>query len=169
MKKLGLFFIILALVGCSKKEKQPSKLPVPAEMETIMDSINFDKDSLISIADLNKDLHVTFDEFLKMKDTLIYVTRRGFVPYWSTKRMYRWDFELPDTIKVAFTRDGVFEDSIKAVRQGVVYDKNGKAYSPAYVVTAMVGDNWTYDINGKFIKFNCVDLPHSGAPHSYHP
>ena len=75
----------------------------------------------------------------------------------------------PDTITVAFTRDGKFEDSVEAVREGLLEDKSGKYYSPAYVFRAVVGDTWVYDVNGKFVYSTCLAYPHSGKPHHYKP
>lgn len=72
----------------------------------------------------------------------------------------------PDTIKVAFTRDGVFEDSIEVVRTG----DEGYGYKYIYVLRCVVGDAFYYTRDGKFLDFVCVDLPHSGqGHHDYKP
>lgn len=114
--------------------------------------------------------HISIDSFLKIKDSLIYVDNdRCCTPCWMTKRLHWFNYECPDTIIVAFTRDGKFERYEKAIRRGLVADSTGEYYSPAYVIDCIVGDNFVYDINGKFIEFNCADLPHSGAAHTYNP
>lgn len=87
----------------------------------------------------------------------------------TTFERYMWDGGFPDTIIVRFTRDGEFEGYVEAVRQGVLEDSLGNYCSPTYVFTSMVGDSWTYDINGRFLEFSCADRPHSGHPHTYHP
>lgn len=79
------------------------------------------------------------------------------------------DEGYPDTIIVAFTRNGKLEDSVEAIREGLLKDSTGKYYSPAYVFRASVGDTWVYDVNGKFINFHESSLPHSGKPHYYKP
>lgn len=152
MKKLIYILAITMLyTGCSYKKA--------AESYTYYDSIFVD--------DLG---HISIDSFLKIKDSLIYVDNdRCCSPYWCTKKQHWFNYECPDTITVAFTRDGKFECYEKAVRRGLVADSTGDYYSPAYVIESAVGDNFVYDINGKFIKFNCVDLPHSDAPHTYKP
>lgn len=88
---------------------------------------------------------------------------------YTTFERYMWDKGFPDTIIVRFTRDGKLEGYVEAVRQGVLKDRFGNSCSPTYVFMSMVGDNWVYDINGRFLEFNCVDLPHSGQPHTYNP
>lgn len=109
---------------------------------------------------------ISTDSFLKIKDSLIYSKEDNA---WMTKKLHWFWYECPDTIIVAFTRDGVFEDSVEAIRQGLVEDSIGNYYSPAYVFGSVVGDAWVYDINGKFIEFNESPFPHSGKGHKYHP
>lgn len=78
----------------------------------------------------------------------------------------REDFEWPDTIKVAFTRDGVFEDSVEARK----WDGSGTARGMRYIYAgATWGDIWTYTGMGEFVSFHCTHLPHSGKPHHYKP
>ena len=150
MRKLGLVFIILALAGCSQNKKEPLVvLPRPAEIKTIMDSIDFDKDSLICIDDIENEYRVTLGQFLKMKDTLIFVWHEHEWPYWCTRRAYRWYYCYPDTISI---KDGKY--TIEAVRSGVAYDKKGNAYSPAYVYYCPVGGTLTWDAYGKFLGEN---------------
>lgn len=149
MKKLGLFFILLALVSCSKKKEQPIRLPQPMEIKTIMDSIDFDKDSLIFIDDIENEYRVSLSKFLKMKDTLIYVWHEHEWPYWCTRRAYRWYYCYPDTISV---KSGKY--TITADRVGVAYDKKGNAYSPAYVYYCPVSGTLTWDVYGKFLGEN---------------
>lgn len=128
-----------------------------------------DKSDSVYVCGDGYNRYIPLDSFLMIKDSLVYDSMEYNEPCWFTKEHHWFLFECPDTITVAFTRNGKFEDSVKAVRQGLVSDSTGKYYSPAYVFGGVVGDNWTYDINGKFIEFNCVDLPHSGAPHHYKP
>lgn len=96
---------------------------------------------------------------------LYYVDDYGY----ATFERYMWDRGFPDTLIVRFTRNGEFEGYVEAVRQGVLKDSLGNHCSPTYVFVSGVGDSWTYDIDGRFLEFNCVDLPHSGQPHTYHP
>jgi len=70
----------------------------------------------------------------------------------------------PETITVAFTRNGVFEDSIKCEMTGG--DENHRFL---YIYRTAVGDAWFYDRDGKFVRFVCVSEPHSGQPHKYKP
>lgn len=75
-----------------------------------------------------------------------------------TFERYMWDGGFPDTIIVRFTRDGKFLGYHEARRYGLLQDSLGNYYSPGYIVEAYNGDNWLYDVKGKFIEFNhCVD------------
>ena len=153
MKKLGLFFILLALISCSKKKEQPIMVPQPMEIKTIMDSIDFDKDSLIDVEGMGK---ISLDSFLKIKDSLVYVTldidKWTDAPYWMTKDLYKWNFGYPDSITVKW-----HGYSLKISREGLAYDKNGKAYSPAYVEHCPSGDTQVWDVNGKYLG---LDVEH---------
>lgn len=130
------------------------------------------EDSVV-VHGIDKNLVFSLDSFEHIKDSFIYVNDSHFYigsdGFWCTKEFHRWNFEYPDTITVAFTRDGVFEDSVKCERRGLVEDSTGNYYSPAYIFTTVVGDSWTYDVNGKFIRFDCSSSPHSGRPHHYKP
>lgn len=152
MKKLIYTIVIAAIcIGCSHKQQIKPQ-------ETI-----YDKGDSVYVGGIG---NLDSAAFLKAKDTLIYNKEDEI---WVTRRTHWFWYECPDTITVAFTRNGKFEDSVIAVRQGLVANDKGEYYSPAYVIRAVVGDTWTYDINGKFIEFNCVDYPHSGTPHKYKP
>lgn len=74
-----------------------------------------------------------------------------------------WNF--PDSIKVAFTRDGKFEDSIWAYVEAVPKDSD----DAVYVYRVVVGDAWYYNLKGKFCYFVECPCPHSGQGHTYHP
>lgn len=74
----------------------------------------------------------------------------GYVTFES----YMWVEGFPDSIIVEFTVNGEFQGYTKAGRRGILEDSLGNAYSPAYVIMAYNGDNWVYDIKGKFIEFN---------------
>ena len=83
----------------------------------------------------------------------------------SNTNYYKDWLEYPETIIVAFTRNGKIEDSVEAVRWDMLMD-----CSPSYVFTAGVGDTWVYDVNGNFLEFNCSPFPHSGqGHHNYKP
>lgn len=72
----------------------------------------------------------------------------------------------PDTIRVAFTRNGVFEDSLDVARvPGIEF---GLKY--VYMFRCAVGDAVYYTREGKFLEFACTKLPHSGqGHHNYKP
>lgn len=74
---------------------------------------------------------------------------------------YMWAYGFPDTIIVRFTRDGKFERYDEAYRSGILEDEYGNAYSPAYMIRCVNGDNFTYDLKGHFIEFNAdyIDNP----------
>lgn len=74
----------------------------------------------------------------------------------------------PDTIKVAFTRNGVFEDSIEVVRVGGG-PPDFTEYRYVYMLQCVVGDVWFYSRDGKFLSFGCAKEPHAGYPHHYVP
>ncbi len=148
MKNLLYFVVGLILcIGCSQKQQTKTTDKVDS---TYVDGIG----------------KIPTDSFLKIKDSLIYSEEDK---EWMTKEQHWFTYECPDTIMVAFTRNGVFEDSVEAVRQGLVADSTGHYYSPAYVFGDVVGNKWIYDINGKFIEFNESPYPHSGKGHKYHP
>lgn len=154
MKKL--VFVLLSMmlcIGCSyNKQSKATCL----------------KDSLVKVFtdDGTGYFTIPLDSFLQVKDSFVFCKEEGL---WMTKRLYWFNYECPDTITVAFTRNGVFEDSVEAIRRGGVKDSTGNYYSPAYVYGSVVGDAWIYDINGKFIKFCESRFPHSGEPHNYKP
>lgn len=151
MKKLIYIMMAAAIcMGCSHRKQAK-----PVEIDNKGDSVY--------VEDLG---YLDSASFLKAKDTLVYSEEDDM---WLTKKIHWFWYECPDTITVAFTRNGKFEDSIIAVRQGLVANSKGEYYSPAYVHRAVVGDAWVYDINGKFIESECVDYPHSGTPHKYQP
>ena len=152
MKKL--VFVLLSMIlciGCSYNKC--NKVPVI-------------KDSLVKIFDSGGIFTIPLDSFLQVKDSFVFCKEEGL---WMTKKLYWFNYECPDTIIVAFTRNGVFKDSVEAIRRGDIEDSTGNSYSPAYVVLSVVGDAWVYDINGKFIAFHEGRFPHSGKPHSYKP
>lgn len=155
MKKLLYIIICVMCLGCSLK-KQPKS--------------NDSNDSIVTIISSGDDIKLPLDSFLLLKDSFIYVKDSDFhEEFWCTKEYYKWNYGYPDTIKVAFTRNGIVVDSVEAVRHGLLADSTGKYYSPAYVFFATVGDNWVYDINGKFIEFNESQYPHSGKGIKYEP
>lgn len=149
MKKIFYIIICIMCLGCSLK-KQPKN-------DSSNDSVE------IWAGDSN--IVLSKDSFLQVKDSFVYCKEEG---YWMTKEMYKWNYGYPDTIMIAFTRNGVFVDSVEAVRHGLVADSTGEYYSPAYVFTSGVGDKWIYDINGKFIEYN-RSYPHSGNEIKYKP
>lgn len=69
----------------------------------------------------------------------------------------------PDSIRIAFTRNGEFVDSFTVYRIGGIYDKNDKFIGPKYYFRDAVGHMWFYDIHGKFIDFIESPYPHDGA------
>ena len=154
MKKI-LYIILICVMcfGCSL-ERHPKS--------------NSSKDSIVTVVSVGGNIEIPLDSFLAVKDSFVYV-KDCYEEFWCTKEYYKWNYGYPDTIKVAFTRNGVVEDSVEAVRQGLVADSTGKYYSPAYVFLSVVGDKWIYDVNGKFIESACTVHPHSGAPHHYKP
>ena len=80
----------------------------------------------------------------------------------------RDDNNYPDKIRVAFTRDGVFEDSIDVIKYGHIKLSNGE-WEPTYIFVAAVGDVWRYDCRGSFIKFYENHQAHSGQNYTYNP
>lgn len=78
------------------------------------------------------------------------------------------DNSYPDTLRVAFTRDGMFEDSVDVVKYGHIKLDNGK-WEPTYIFVAAVGDVWRYDCRGTFIRFYENHQAHSGQNHTYNP
>lgn len=74
-----------------------------------------------------------------------------FPPY------HPWSY--PDTITVAFTRNGKFEDSIQVIAWRVPHD----SLDDAYVLMSAYGDVWTYNLKGKFCRF----LTGPNTPASY--
>lgn len=86
-----------------------------------------------------------------------------------TKDYYRWNYVYPDTLMVAFTRNGNFEDSVEAIKWDMQEDSIRHIRIPIYVVRDVVGNTWEYDINDKFIEFSCGSRPHSGQPCHYKP
>lgn len=152
MKKLLFIFAIVMLCASCFYSQQKKDLG--------------EKDSIITIFGIGGNIELPLDSFLIVKDSFVYCKEEGL---WMTKELYKWNYEFPDTITVSFTRNGKFEDSVKAIRQGMITNGKGESYSPAYVMTDMIGDTWEYDINGKFIRFHCSQYPHSGRPHHYQP
>lgn len=64
----------------------------------------------------------------------------------------------PDTITVAFTRNGKFEDSIEVVR----YPGWDFGLKYVYILRCAVGDVFFYTREGKFLHSACAPEPHSG-------
>lgn len=113
---------------------------------------------------------ISKDSFLKIKDSLIYYKGEYEEDScWMTKDYYRWNYVYPDTLMVAFTRNGNFEDSVEAIKWDMQEDSIRHIRIPIYVVRDVVGNTWEYDINGKFIEFSCGSRPHSGQPCHYEP
>ena len=133
------------MVGCSRKGK----------------IIHYDNDSIVTIYDCDKKLKLSLDSFSLVKDSFVYCKEEGL---WMTKKLYWFDYQCPDSIIVAFTRNGKFVDSVVAYRNGVINNN-----SPAYVFYSVVGDSWIYDIKGNFIKFNRSKFPHSEDTYQYEP
>lgn len=154
MKKLIFaFFVCLVISNCTSRSDSSS---CPS-----------DKDSIITVFGSNKRFEIPLDSFLQIKDSFVYAEEEG---NWLTKELYKWNYVYPDCITVAYTIKGEFIDSAKAVRRDILYNENGEAYSPAYHLESVVGDYIVYDVNGKYIKFVCVDTPHSGrGEHQYEP
>ena len=150
MRKIG-YLIVLSLFGCLFGCDNKSKSKKDCQTE---DSIY--------VAGIGR---VTPEEFEKMKDTLVYAEDEHI---YMDRRTYKWSYEYPDTIKVAFTIDGKFIDSVYAERRGAIEDNLGHCICPAYVFVAGVGDVWTYDVDGNFVRFACSN-DHSGAPCEYNP
>lgn len=148
MKKLIYVLVMLFfMVGCSPKRK----------------TTPYNKDSYITIYACGKDLKLSIDSFNQVKDSFVYCKEEGL---WMTKRLYWFNYQCPDSITVAFTRNGKFVDSVVAYRWGIL-DKNSN--SPAYVFYSVMGDAWFYDIKGNFIEFNRSRFPHSGNSYQYKP
>lgn len=152
MKKILYIIIGIMCLGCSSKKQVKEK-----------DS----KDSIVTVFDMRDNrIKIPLDSFLLIKDSFVYCKEEEL---WMTKELFKWNYEYPDTIKVAFTRNGIVEDSVEAVRQGAIEDSIDKPYSPAYVYFSVVGDSWVYDVNGKYIGFNESSYPHSGKGIKYEP
>ena len=83
-------------------------------------------------------------------------------------QLYQVAEAYPDSIIVAFTRSGKFEDSVVTYKQGFIKDSLGNTI-PAYIFKAAVGDVWVYDSDGNFVEFIESELPHSDQGHTYNP
>lgn len=122
-----------------------------------------------------EDSLISYETFLDMlsKDSIVYVVdsteKIGEEEFWCTKEFYTWNYVYPDTIVVPFTRNGVVEDSVEAVKWDVLQDSTGHVYSPLYVFISMTGDTWQYDINGKFVRHTCNPRNHIYEEEPYHP
>ena len=154
MKKL--VFILLSMmlcIGCSYNRYHKNSTT---------------RDSLVKVfTESGEDfIIIPLDSFLQVKDSFVFCKEEHL---WMTKRLYWFNYICPDTIIVALTRNGKLDDSVEAVRQGLIKDNTGHYYSPAYVFSSTVGDTWIYDINGKFIEFNKSPFPHSGKSQIYEP
>ncbi len=73
----------------------------------------------------------------------------------------------PDTIKVAFTRNGVFEDSVEVYKYGYIKTDSNK-FEPTYVFMSAAGDVFRYSYSGSFIKFY-KNLQNSDKDYTYEP
>lgn len=107
-------------------------------------------------------------KFDAQKDSIIWDEYGFETPVEKKDALYKKYKRFPDSIKVAFTRDGKFEDSIEVCKDGFVKNKK-KQWEPAYTFTAAVGDIWVYDAHGKFRLFIECPLPHDGQGHKYNP
>ena len=156
---------LMVLMGCSEKKShiENSSFNEEIEYSRYLDSVLRDSLFPAAVCGCTPGNREYSDV---RKAPWLYPTGDG---KFTTFERYMWDGGFPDTIIVRFTRDGEFEGYVEAVRQGVLEDSLGNYCSPTYVFMSMVGDSWTYDINGRFLEFSCADLPHSGHPHTYHP
>lgn len=102
------------------------------------------------------------------KDSIIWDEHGVKTPLEEKDALFEKYDRYPDSIKVSFTRDGKFEDSIMVCKDGFVQNKK-KQWEPAYTFTAAVGDIWVYDARGKFRLFIECPLPHDGQGHKYNP
>lgn len=150
MKKILYIIISIMCLSCSLRNQ----------------SGNYSSKDSVVIMTLGYNINLSIDSFLQVKDSFVYCKEEKC---WMTKECYKWNYGYPDTIKVAFTRNGVLEDSVEAVRQGIINDSTGRPYSPAYVFFSTVGDSWVYDADGKYIGFNKSPYPHSGNGINYKP
>lgn len=150
MRKLVLFVIVLLAAAMfmlcrSVDKKLASRYP------------HWVSDEYGNLSCINTHDYPVKIEGLDVNDTII-VNPGDTFPGW-----HPWDF--PDSIKVAFTRNGVFEDSIYVYPWYVPKD----SLDGVYVMIAAVGDIWFYNLKGEFVKFYESPLPHSGAGHKYIP
>ena len=150
MKKLLYLLVVFVVISCTH-----SGQPKASD----------DKDSIVKIfCDYGTGtIEMPLKKFLQVKDSFVYCKEEGL---WMTKRLYWFNYQCPDSITEAFTRNGKFVDSVVAYRWGIL-DKNSN--SPAYVFYSVVGDAWFYDIKGNFIEFNRSRFPHSGDTYQYEP
>lgn len=85
--------ILFIMVGCSRKGK----------------IIHYDNDSIVTIYDCGKELKLSLDSFNLVKDSFVFCKEEGL---WMTKKLYWFNYQCPDSIMVAFTRNGKFVDSV---------------------------------------------------------
>ena len=99
-----------------------------------------------------------------------YDGRPGSDTVYDNFEQYMWDEVFPDSIIVKFTQDGKFLGYETAYREGVIYDKDSNAISPAYVIGFVVWDKVVYDLKGRFVRFDESPFPHYKDPnYKFHP
>lgn len=70
---------------------------------------------------------------------------------------------FPDSIRVAFTRNGKFVDSVTAYNLIGIYEGDEDYIEPEYCFEDAVGHKWFYDIHGKFKEFVESPYPHGDS------
>ena len=147
--------------------------------DSVTDSFNRTLQSLssnISVLHTNLDMLLNtldisgseFSKYLNYDSSYVSPLQQIIIEELGQYKEIRDDNNYPDKIRVAFTRDGVFEDSIDVVKYGHIKLSNGE-WEPTYIFVAAVGDVWRYDCRGSFIKFYKNHQAHSGQNHTYNP
>lgn len=164
MKKV--WIIVIIILGCVFI----SSCGKSTEEKQAQDSIIY-RDCLQTLRSL-KILHMihvmSSYKIEAQKDSLIWAYTTICLSTEELKKVSKIEDRFPDSIKVAFTRNGKFEEYISVWKDGYVRNKYNR-WEPAYTLRTAVGDIWVYDKNGKFRLFIECPLPHDGWGHTYTP
>lgn len=146
-KIVFLVMTMMAVTGCTCKKE--SKIPVWVKTSSGSMSCINTTDSTFRIMGMDNSGTDTGWIYVHPGDTF-----PDYHPWW-----------YPDTIKVAFTRDGVFEDSAEIEAMRIPEDSDDGAYG----FRTVVGDAFYYNLRGKFVRFYEAETPHSRDNHDYRP
>lgn len=151
MKHLISFFLLflLACISCHKK-------PVPTPIFTVYEPFR-DYSVYPEYTEWGEKINNSNDSVWDSEQCLAYGP--GDTMYTPHNKVY------PETITIAYTRDGEFIDSIQVERIPSFGKYIEQGYYYLYSLQSVVGDQVIYDRQGHFLEFICVPEPHSGQGH----